>query len=84
MKNNIWLSPSLAAGAIAARLVVVFNKRSQTSPRKNGKRKPIVGGAFAGSLMLGASALGIAAPPAQADARQDLKNVTDACQRRLA
>ena len=29
MKNIIWLSPSLAAGAIAARVVVLFKKRRQ-------------------------------------------------------
>jgi hypothetical protein len=29
MKNIIWLSPSLAAGAIAARLVAFFKKRPQ-------------------------------------------------------
>lgn len=35
MKNIIWLSPSLAAGAIAARLVVFFNRRPQGSPLRN-------------------------------------------------
>jgi hypothetical protein len=30
MKDIIWLSPSLAAGAIAARLVVFFGRRPQT------------------------------------------------------
>jgi hypothetical protein len=34
MKNIIWLSPSLAAGAIAARLVVFFKRRPQISPRR--------------------------------------------------
>jgi hypothetical protein len=34
MKNIIWLSPSLAAGAIAARLVVFFKRRPQGSPRR--------------------------------------------------
>ena len=29
MKNIIWLSPSLAAGAIAARLVAFFKRRRQ-------------------------------------------------------
>ena len=29
MKNIIWLSPSLAAGAIAARLMAFFKKRPQ-------------------------------------------------------
>ena len=29
MKNIIWLSPSLAAGAIAARVVVFFKNRPQ-------------------------------------------------------
>jgi hypothetical protein len=29
MKNIIWLSPSLAAGAIAARLVALVKKRPQ-------------------------------------------------------
>ena len=29
MKDIIWLSPSLAAGAIAARLVAFFKKRPQ-------------------------------------------------------
>lgn len=33
MKNMIWLSPSLAGGAIAARLVAFFERRSQMSPR---------------------------------------------------
>jgi hypothetical protein len=32
MEDIIWLSPSLAAGAIAARLVAFFERRSQTSP----------------------------------------------------
>jgi hypothetical protein len=33
MKDIIWLSPSLAAGAIAARLVAFFKRRlSLTSP----------------------------------------------------
>ena len=33
MKNIIWLSPSLAAGAIAARLVAFFERRLRlTSP----------------------------------------------------
>jgi len=32
MKDIIWLSPSLAAGAIAARLVVFFERRPQMSP----------------------------------------------------
>ncbi len=31
MKNIHWLSPSLAAGAIAARLVVFFKRRPQGS-----------------------------------------------------
>ena len=34
MKNSHWLSPSLAAGAIAARLVVFFKRRPQGSPRR--------------------------------------------------
>jgi hypothetical protein len=34
MKNIIWLSPSLAAGAVAARLVVFFKRRPQSSPRR--------------------------------------------------
>jgi hypothetical protein len=34
MKNTIWLSPSLAAGAIAARLVVFFKRRPQMSRRR--------------------------------------------------
>ena len=33
MKTMIWLSPSLAAGAIAARLVAFFERRSQMSLR---------------------------------------------------
>jgi hypothetical protein len=33
----IWLSPSLAAGAIAARLVVFFKRRPQGSPRRGVK-----------------------------------------------
>ncbi len=32
MKNIIWLSPSLAAGAIAARLVVFFKTASRDAP----------------------------------------------------
>ena len=32
MKNIIWLSPSLAAGALAARLVVFFRKASTDEP----------------------------------------------------
>jgi hypothetical protein len=35
MKNIIWLSPSLAAGAVAARLVVLFKRRPQCSRVKN-------------------------------------------------
>ena len=38
MKNIIWLSPSLAAGAIAARLVVFFKRRPQCSRVKNSSR----------------------------------------------
>jgi hypothetical protein len=34
VKDIIWLSPSLAAGAIAARLVVFFKRRPQGSPRR--------------------------------------------------
>ena len=34
MKNIIWLSPSLAAGAIAARLVAFFKRRPQGSPSR--------------------------------------------------
>ena len=34
MKDIIWLSPSLAAGALAARLVVFFERRPQMSPRR--------------------------------------------------
>ena len=34
MKNIIWLSPNLAAGAIAARLVVFFKRRPQISRRR--------------------------------------------------
>jgi hypothetical protein len=34
MKDIIWLSPSLAAGAIAARLVVFFERRSQIRSRR--------------------------------------------------
>lgn len=34
MKNIIWLSPSLAAGAIAARLMVFFKRRPQGSPSR--------------------------------------------------
>lgn len=33
MKDIIWLSPSLAAGAVAARLVAFFERRPQSSPR---------------------------------------------------
>jgi hypothetical protein len=35
MKDIIWLSPSLAAGAIAARLVVFF-KRLPSGSRRSG------------------------------------------------
>lgn len=38
MKNIIWLSPSLAAGAIAGRLVVFFKRRPQCSRVKNSSR----------------------------------------------
>jgi hypothetical protein len=34
MKDIIWLSPSLAAGAIAARLVALFGRHPQMSPRR--------------------------------------------------
>jgi hypothetical protein len=34
MKDIIWLSPSLAAGAIAARLVAFFEKRPQMRSRR--------------------------------------------------
>jgi len=34
MKDIIWLSPSLAAGAIAARLVAFFERRPQMSSRR--------------------------------------------------
>ncbi len=34
MKDIIWLSPSLAAGAIAARFVAFFEKRPQMSPHR--------------------------------------------------
>jgi hypothetical protein len=34
MKDIIWLSPSLAAGAIAARLVVFFERRPQMRSRR--------------------------------------------------
>jgi len=34
MKDIIWLSPSLAAGAIAARLVVFFERRPQIRSRR--------------------------------------------------
>jgi hypothetical protein len=40
MKNIIWLSPSLVAGAIAARLVAFFERRPQTSPRRGVKLQP--------------------------------------------
>ena len=33
MKDIIWLSPSLAAGAIAGRLVVFFERRPQMRSR---------------------------------------------------
>ena len=33
MKDIIWLSPSLAAGAIAGRLVAFFKRLPQGSPR---------------------------------------------------
>ena len=38
MKNIIWLSPSLAAGAVAARLVVFFKRRQQGRGVKNSSR----------------------------------------------
>jgi hypothetical protein len=34
LKNIIWLSPSLAAGALAARLVVFFERRPQIRSRR--------------------------------------------------
>jgi hypothetical protein len=34
MKDIIWLSPSLAAGAIAARIVVFFERRPQMTSRR--------------------------------------------------
>jgi hypothetical protein len=34
MKDIIWLSPSLAAGAIAGRLVVFFERRPQLRSRR--------------------------------------------------
>ncbi len=34
MKDIIWLSPSLATGAIVARLVAFFERRPQMSPRR--------------------------------------------------
>jgi hypothetical protein len=34
VKDIIWLSPSLAAGAIAARLVVFFKRRPQIRSRR--------------------------------------------------
>jgi len=34
MKDIIWLSPSLAAGAIAARLVVFFERHPQMRSRR--------------------------------------------------
>lgn len=37
MKNIIWLSPSLAAGAIAARLVAFFKRRPPSSLRRGVK-----------------------------------------------
>ena len=37
MKDIIWLSPSLAAGAIAARLVVFFKRRPQIRSRRGVK-----------------------------------------------
>jgi len=38
MKEIIWLSPSLAAGAIAARLVAFFERRPQMSPHWGGEQ----------------------------------------------
>ena len=38
MKDIIWLSPSLAAGAVAARLVVFFKRRPQCGRVKNSSR----------------------------------------------
>jgi hypothetical protein len=38
MKDIIWLSPSLAAGAVAARLVVFFKRRPRGSRVKNSSR----------------------------------------------
>ena len=37
MKDITWLSPSLAAGAIAARLVVFFKRRPQIRSRRGVK-----------------------------------------------
>jgi hypothetical protein len=42
MKNIIWLSPSLAAGAIAGRLAAFFERRLQMSSRRGrGKYGPL-------------------------------------------
>jgi hypothetical protein len=38
MKHIIWLSPSLAAGAIAARLVAFFERRPQIRDRRGVER----------------------------------------------
>ena len=38
MKDIIWLSPSLAAGAVAARLVVFFKRHPQCGRVKNSSR----------------------------------------------
>jgi hypothetical protein len=38
MKQTVWLSPSLAAGAIAARLVVFFERRLQIRDRRGVER----------------------------------------------
>jgi hypothetical protein len=62
MKNIIWLSPSLAAGTIAARLVAFFKRRPQTSRRRGNLRPPPAppGEEINAGLKGGVAALGIA------------------------
>ena len=52
MKDIIWLSPSLAAGAIAARLVAFFERRLR-SPRRTTRRQWPAGGPSTGQSRRG-------------------------------
>jgi hypothetical protein len=68
MKNIIWLSPSLAAGAIAGRLVAFFKRRPQMSRRRGNLRPPPAppGEEINAGLKGGVAALGIAGAMATA------------------